>query len=324
MKTGYPHRYPFTNQFQYTGLKGRIQMMNLEPSDAGWWRYVLLWGLTIMLVMACQNWQDQDAGQIVGRRSFPLINPTRALVDKIETSPEWGRLLSYYQKGGGVKPQSVLEFGEPLILSLKGEVLTLAETYRDQTTLYLNGKEASADLLAQLKADYIEELFVLHQFEGMDYNDPKPYRILIQISDNPTAALPGRTQLVDLLEAAAITAHPRGASHSYTMNTVLEATFFGYRDVFVKRTKNQHLKLQDEFGNDIEVYINGIPVDPKEVETVHVREVHRLYTHERPYTVWLQHGRRQSRYLLYIQTTPKRAQRDSSYYVFSPFYTGDF
>ncbi|MGV3560009.1 hypothetical protein [Larkinella arboricola] len=318
------HQYSFTNRFEYTGLKNRIQMMNMESSDAGWWRYALLWVLTVILVMACQNWQNQEETKTVYQRNFPMINPTRALVDKIETGGAWGRLLSFYQKNGKGKPVFALEFGDPLILRLKGETLSLVESYRDQTTIYLNGKEASMDLLAKLRMDYIQELFVLHEFEGMDYSDPKPYRLLIQLSGNAMEDVPGRSQFVALLEAAAITDHPQGVSHTYTMNTLLEATFFGYRDAFVKRTKNQHLKLMDEFAKDIDVFINGIQVDPKDVETVHVREVDRLYTHERPYTLWLRNVKRQSRYVLFIQTAPKRAQRDSSYYVFSPFYSGDF
>ncbi|MFD1142473.1 hypothetical protein ACFQ4C_15210 [Larkinella insperata] len=324
MKTNYPHQYSFTNRFEYTGLKNRIQMMNLEPSDAGWWRYALLWLLTIVLVMACQNWQDREETKTVYQRDFPLNNPTRVLVDQIETGTAWGRLLSFYRKSGKSKTAFALEYGDPLILRLKGETLSLVESYRDQTTIYLNGKEASIDLLAKLRMDYVEELFVLHEFEGMDYSDPKPYRLLIQISDNPIGAESGRSQFAALLEAAAITDHPQGTSHTYTMNTLLEATFFGYPDAFVKRTKNQHLKLMDEFSKDIDVFINGIPVDPKDVETVHVREVDRLYTHERPYTLWLRNVQRQRRYVLYIQTAPKRARRDSSYYVFSPFYSGDF
>ncbi|GAB3268532.1 hypothetical protein GCM10027347_38040 [Larkinella harenae] len=318
-----PYRYSFTNQFEYTGLKGRIRMMNQGRSDAGWWRYVLLWSLTVLLVMACQNWQ-KDESPVVNRSSFPLTNPTRLLVDQLESSVAWGRLMTYHQKKVVGKSESVLTFGEPFILNLQNGVLTLAEPYRTQTILYLNGKEASLDLLTDLKTAYIEEVFVLHQFEGLDNEDPKPYRILMQISDQPIAALPGREQLLSLLEAAALSAHPLGVSHSYSMNKVLEATFFEYRDVFVKRTKNQHLKLQDEFARDIDVFINGLAVDPKEVETVHVREINRLYTHERPYSKWMRKSGRQSRYLLYIETSPKRAVRDSSYYVFSPFYSGDF
>ncbi|MFC5411403.1 hypothetical protein ACFPMF_18925 [Larkinella bovis] len=317
------YHYSFTNHFEYAGLKSRIQMMNSTPSGAGWWRYFLLWIVTVGLVMACQNWRQEERA-VVAPPSIPLSNPTRVMVDNLESSVHWGRLLTYHQTKSKRKAESVLQYGEPFILGLKDGVLTLTEPYREQTLVYLNGKEASADLLANLKVDYIEELFVLHQFEGADEYDPKPYRVLLQISDQPIAFLPGRQELVNLLEAAILSDHPLGASNTFTMNKVLEATFFGYKNVFVKRLKNQHLKVQDEFINDIDVYINGLPVAVKEVETVHVREIDRLYTRERPYTAWLRAGKREARYVLYIQTAPKRARRDSSYYVFSPFYSGDF
>lgn len=298
--------------------------MNQARSDEAWWRYALLWCLTVVLVMACQNWQKQEEPDVGNRPSFPLTNPTRVRVDQIESNVTWGRLLTYHQKKSMGKDQPVLEAGAPFIIELKEGILTLKDLYMPQTVLYINGKEASLELLAKLKIDYIEELFVLHQFEGVDDYDPKPYRVLIQIRDTPMATLPGRNELVAMLEAAAISEHPLGTSHSYTMNKVLEATFFGYRDVFVKRMKNQHLKIQDEFIHDIDVFINKIPVDPREVETVHVREIAQLQTYEKPYTAWRGTGKRSNRYMLLIQTAPKRAKRDSSYYVFSPFYSGDF
>lgn len=324
MKTRKFYRYSFTNQFESGGLKTRILMMNQARSDEAWWRYALLWVTTVLVMMACQNWQKTDELEVAGRRGFPLSNPTRVLVDKIETGGAWGRLLTYHQRKSKNKSESVLEYAEPFIIGLKDNLLTLADSYKSQTRVYINGKEASAALLAQLPVNLIEEFFVLHQFEGMDTYDEKPYCVLIQISDQPIAMLPGRQQLIDMLQAAAISDHPLGVAHTYSMNKVLEATFFGYKDVFVKRTKNQHLKLQDEFLKDITVYINGISVDTKEVETVHVREVDKLYTSERPYTKWMRTGKRESRYVLFIKTAPKRARRDSSYYVFSPFYSGDF
>ncbi|RRB12937.1 hypothetical protein EHT87_20150 [Larkinella knui] len=288
------------------------------------WRYALLWLLTGAVVMACQNAPKTDEPEVINQPGFPLTNPTRALVNTLEARPLWSRLLTYYQRNSRRKSESVLQYGEPFILGLKDSVLTLAENYKPQTLLYINGKAASMALLAKLKMNYVEDLFILHQFDGIDNPDPHPYRILIQISDRSMPLLPGRYQLMALLQASAISDHPLGTTHVFTMNKLLEATFFGYKNVFVKRTKNQHLKVQDEYINDIAVFINGIPVDPKEVETVHVREVDRLYTRERPFTAWMRSKKRENRYALFIKTSPKRAQRDSSYYVFSPFYSGDF
>ncbi|WP_421828399.1 hypothetical protein [Larkinella sp.] len=324
MKHKGPYRYRFTNHFEYAGLKNRIQMMNQARSDEAWWRYMLLWIATVLMVMACQSEQTTSEVSVTHRPDFPLINPTRILVTKLEDGPLWGRSLTYYQRKNKLKTATVLQFNAPFIINLKDSVLTLAENYKAQALVYINGQPVSAALLAKLKIDYVEELFVLHQFDGIDNPDPNPYRILIQISKQSIPMGPERQQLVAMLKAAGMSDHPLGVTHTYTMNKLLEATFFGYKDVFVKRTKNQHLKIQEEFINDIDVFINGIPVDPKEVETVHVREVDRLYTHERPFTNWMRTEKRQSRYALLIKTAPKRAKRDSSYYVFSPFYSGDF
>ena len=108
------------------------------------------------------------------------------------------------------------------------------------------------------------------------------------------------------------------------MNKLLEANFFNNKLTFVKQKKDNYLQLYDEYTKDIDLYINGLPVDSKGIESVHVREVDKLYTQERSFEQWADSPYRQHRFTLYIQTAPKRAKRDSSYYVFSPFYSGDF
>ncbi|WP_128547443.1 hypothetical protein [Larkinella soli] len=318
------HRYSFTNHFEQAGLKSRIRMMNQDGDGIAWWRYAAIWLLTVLVFMACQNWRREEPVQLTSRVTFPVTNPTRALAAQLAETNWWGTLLEYYPRRLKGDKASVFSYGEPFVLGVKGETLSILEPYGDLSRLYINGKEASPSLLSRLSMEYVQEIFILHQYETSPESDPKPYRIMMQIGNRPADKLPGREKLEAILQASALSSHPLGATHSYTMNKLLEATFFGYRDALVQRTKNQHLKVYDEFRKDINVFINGIPVDPKEVETVHVREVDRLYTAERPFTEWLRTGNRKSRYVLYIQTTPKRAQRDSSYYVFSPFYSGDF
>jgi hypothetical protein len=108
------------------------------------------------------------------------------------------------------------------------------------------------------------------------------------------------------------------------MNQLLEATFFHNKDALVERTKTNYLKLYDEFVPITDVFINNLRSTPADVATIHVREVARLRTVERPFTSWFRNTSPSARFVLFIQTEPKRAKRDSSFYVFSPFYSGDF
>ena len=151
-----------------------------------------------------------------------------------------------------------------------------------------------------------------------------PTNIFIETSQKPVPFDGQRKQFFTLLQAAAISKYPLGESFSFNMNQVLEATFFHNKNALVERTKNEHLSVYDDYANAVEIEINHLPATLADVKTIHVREVARLYTKERPYIEWFRTDNPLPRFKLSIETSPKRAKRDSSYYVFSPFYTGDF
>jgi hypothetical protein len=318
MSTG---KLAMTNHFSHSSLRHRIGMINRQRSgylDYG--RYVIWAVLVGGMVFACRHGEPEEA--TIKLHALPATSPTRALVVELEDKGTWYMHLALYKTRFGTKSIQ----GEPAVLQISNNRLTTSSDQVYESALYINGKEAPLASLTKLAPEYIREVFVMRQFENMANVDTKakPYQILIETNPTPVEFTSERGRFFTFLQAAAISQHPRGESYMFTMNSLLEATFFHNKNALVERTKNEHLKVYDEFKGNVEVYINQLPATVADVETVHVREVSRLYIKERPYTDWFRTNTPLLRFQLYIQTAPKRARRDSTYYVFSPFYSGDF
>jgi hypothetical protein len=318
--------YSFTNRFSGPSLRQRVGMINSQPSGTlAWWRYAAWVVLMSIVVLACQHETRQSIhisrDELMGN-TLPATSPTRAMVVNLEDKRTWYRHMALFSDRSGTD----IVAAKPIILQINGNQFVLPEDYKYESTVYIDGKEVPADALSRLSPEFVSELFVMHQWENMDNADTKakPYQIFIQTSPKPVLFNKKRNQFFTLLQAAAISKHPLGETFSFNMNQLLEATFFHNKNALVERTKNEHLSVYDDYAKSVEVAINNIPATIADVKTIHVREVARLYTQERPYTDWFRADYPLPRFRLNIQTAPKRAKRDSSYYVFSPFYTGDF
>lgn len=315
------------NRFGESGIKDRINMM-LRPRSGVWvWlRYWLLAGVlaVVVLVLAVREPSDKSnkpiqlpSGQFINELTH---SPTAELLHKALQQDDRYVVWFYFHK----MPNTRWSTNSESVIGLANNRLILLEPHRYETDVYINGELAKPNDLNQIEAEYIEQLFVIHQGEYAKVSDPKPWRVLLQISHKPVIPNQAAKRFLTYLQAAAISDHPLGSSYSFSMNDVLEATFFHRKNVMVERTKNEHLKLYDEFATDTEVLINGIPVPVSDIQTVHVREVARIYTIERSFEKWFGVNKPAKRFAINIETSPKRAKRDSSYYVFSPFYSGDF
>lgn len=319
-------RAPLTTRFSGPALRQRISMINSQPSGLrSWWRYALWIGTMGIVVLACQHETRQPVHgsyDILDGNELPATSPARAMVGDLEAKGTWYRHMALYQN----KFSTQLVESEPVILQLKGDKFVLSNDYKYESAVYIDGKVASVDELARLSPEFVSELFVMHQWENLANADKqaKPYQILIETSRQPILFDGKRKQFFTLLQAAAISKYPLGESFSFNMNQLLEATFFHNKNALVERTKNEHLSVYDDYADAVDVEINNLPATLADVKTIHVREVARLYTKERHYLEWFRADSAMPRFKLSIETAPKRAQRDSSYYVFSPFYTGDF
>lgn len=318
--------YTFTNQFGGHSLRQRVKMMNSHRSGiVSGWRY-LVWAVVISaMALACRVKHDQNdfiPNQKNSSHILPATNPARAKVVELEDQGTWYQHLALYQ----TRMSTRIVQSEPVVLQVKGDQFLIPDDYKYASAVYIDGKAVSVDALRKLSPAFVKEVFVMHQWENLPNADPKakPFQVLIQTSPQPVQLNYKRNQFFTLLRAAAISQHPLGETFSFSMNQLLEATFFHNKNALVERTKDEHLKIYDEYTNAVEIFINRLPATPADVKTVHVREVARLYTKELPYSEWFRADNPLPRFRLFIQTSPKRAKRDSSYYVFSPFYTGDF
>lgn len=325
--------YSFTNHFSDPTLCQRIRMMNNQRSRTlACWRYLVWIVLMGTIAFACRHKNTDYEGTIYRDPGFPLTNVTRTLAAELEQEGEpWfrqsGLLVSDQTKIINGRRVTAIAFSNyPQILCLRNNHLALKIPDGQQANVFINGQPSSAKALSDLTFEQVDDLFVYQKWENAPGADkfPEMYRVFISTTHKTPKPNQVRSTWKQYLLANAVSDYPLGKSSTFSMNKLLEATFFSNKLAFVTRTKDDYLKLYDEYTTDIDLYINGLPVDVKSIESVHVREVDRLYTRERSFEEWADGPHRQHRFTLFIKTSPKRAKRDSTYYVFSPFYSGDF
>ena len=329
----------FVNQFSGPTLRQRIGMMNGQRSGLlASWRYVLWVLLMSGMAFACRHKQS-DHPQIAkfSVPAFPSINATRALAAELDKpGMPWFRASAFLKEQNQVdtvrfQNRIIIRSNSattryPEILCLRNNHLELKLPDGQQAKLFINGKEEPVQSLSALTFNEVNDLLVYQKWEDLAEASayPESHRVFVSTTHKTPAKNPVRTRWEQYLRANAVSDHPLGQISTFSMNKLLEATFFQNKLAFVERTKKDYLKLYDEYATDIDLYINGLPADGKSIEGIHVREVDKLYTQERRFEEWADAPNRKHRFLMNIQTSPKRAKRDSSYYVFSPFYSGDF
>ena len=328
--------YTFTNHFSKSSLRERVGMMNRRRSGhSAWGRYVVWAMLVGVMVLACRH--KTEDGTIYSGHVNPNVsstNATRQLAAELDgRSMPWFRQSSLAEEertqvinGRRVVNRMVTNY--PKILCLRNDRLALKLWNGRQVKVFINGQktESPEKALSALRFEEVDDLLVYEKWDDAPGADKyaESYRVLVSTTHKTPIMTQARSRCERYLKAASVSDHPFGEANTFSMNKLLEATFFSNKLTFVKRNKDNYLVLYDEYKNDIDLYINGLPVKPKDIESVHVREVDKLYANERSFEEWADGPNRKSRFVLYIQTAPKRARRDSTYYVFSPFYSGDF
>ncbi len=315
------------NSFGSSGLKQRIGMMNRRGSGPSVWaRYVLWAGMLGLMGLACRHKQPQDDELLAFDRSrvtFRPVNATRVLANEIEQEIAWFRQSSMANPPkqsriiSGRKVSIFFINNYPRILCLRQGKLALKNIDMSSVKLFVNGQETDASLLATLLFDSVSDLFIYEKQPNVPGANAthETYRILIGTTHQSPPADSLHHDWEQYMTANAVSDEPGGSSHTFSMNKLLEATFFHDKKAFVGRTKNEHLVLLDDYEENIDLYINGLAATPKDIKSVHIREVDRLYTRERPYKEWTRETEPLKRFVLYIETAPKRAKRDSTYFT---------
>lgn len=328
--------YSFTNHFSKFSLRHRVGMMNRQRSSPSAWGRYAVWAILIgIMALACRH-KTGDDSTYLGRvkTNLPPTNATRqSIIQLDERDVPWFRQSALFDErrlalfhGQRLAVISFLSY--PEILCVRNDRLALKLPDGQQVKVFINGyrSELPGKALSALRFEEVDELFIYQKLDDAPGADkyPESYRLFITTTHQTLFMSQTRSWRARYLKAAGVSDHPLGKASTFSMNKLLEATFFSNKLAFVKRTKDDYLTLYDEYKTDSDLYINGLPAAQKDIETVHIREVDKLYASERSFEEWADGPDRKSRFVLYIQTAPKRAKRDSTYYVFSPFYSGDF
>ena len=332
---------PITNHFGRSSLRHRIGMMNRQRSGhLRLGRYVAWAMLVGVMVLACRHKaQDDEMTHSTGvRNNVSATNSTQQLAAELDAhGMPWFR-QSALSNREQIQERTEIINGRrvviiplthyPEILCIRNDRLALRLPDGQPVRVFINGQPAESpeEAVSALRFEEVADLLVYQKWNDASGADkyPESYRVFISTTHKTPVMNRVRSRWVQYLKAASVSDHPLGKSSAFSMNKLLEAIFFSNKLTFVKRTKADYLTLYDEYKTDIDLYINGLPAKIKDIEGVHVREVDRVYANERSFEEWIDGPNRKSRFVLYIQTAPKRAKRDSTYYVFSPFYSGDF
>ena len=328
--------YGFTNRFSGLALRHRIGMMNRRRSDrSAWARYVVWVMLLGVMVLACRH--RADDGEFVLNRAGSTPSPTnesrRLTAELDKQGAPWFRQSALFDEDiysvvNGKRVVITPFMNYPNILCARNDQLALKLRDGQRVTVFVNGQQATSPekALAAIRFEEVADMLIYQKRDDALGAEkyPESHRLFISTTRRKPLVDLVRSRWSNYLKAAAVSDHPLGKASTFSMNRLLEATFFSNLFAFVERTKDDHLTLYGSYKTDIDLFINGLPATEKDIEGVHIREVDRLYANERSFEEWVDGPERKSRFVLYIQTAPKRAKRDSSYYVFSPFYSGDF
>ena len=189
-------------------------------------------------------------------------------------------------------------------------------------------KQADSEAIPPIFLDHItkEDLKRVQDFDQR--NEDKVASIqLIDIASQQSKTLPEKYATMSLEELINIVSrNPALEQQSYTldMNRLLEVSFMKYRQYMLRVTDDYHLDVLPEY-RQATITIDEKPATLVQLRDIHVRQVDWAYVRRKgELERVLDTDLYEAKYAISIRLAPRRAKRDSSYYVFSPFYQGDF
>ena len=348
-------------QFSGSMLRHRISMIN--RSRSGLWaagRYVLWAGLLGVMALACRHMTDKAKSPYLveqNEKVYWIVTPTMTDSAWQQLSRDlWKHYISFNPKilrnragqlirmeGSVSKPNRLNIASDAISVGNKKlpTILPPLGFWYDPETGFHSGMVTSdfPDLLRKTARREQDNLLVAWRSEKNARNrmlSPNPEDVgrLNEFEETQSAAqyalkarnLPEtyRAMRPEKLLAALAQKPPTGYRRVLTMNQLLEASFFKREQVMLRLDDSNHLDVYPIYQN-ARIVIDGKPATLADLRAVHVRQVQLAMVRQRSefdrvvadddYIV---------KYDIKLVRAPNRMKRDSSYYVFSPFYSGDF
>lgn len=353
-----PAYFSFTNNFNKSLLHSRITMMNRQSSWRSWWRYVAI-GMALFFTVMCQNISEQAipveggsyktgnssaSGMILGEDNSKKVGDTRYLVSK--NGKLYGVITPYATEKDIEEISKILaKYQVPFRLfgvqrDEKGRIAQIKDVvlgdYGSEAMKVVKKQKRLGNLqLAFFDFCYDPEFGCYPNIHPEEFPNSLSQTMLqegVVSNGSITKQLLYEPLLKDKMNGVKRGRDLTKTEMEYTwtgsMNQLLEASFFKRKEAMLYVRPDKHLDLYDEYKKSITVFVDRKEVTLEELKQVHIRQVAIVYAHKRrtkeSMLGALNRSDDDTDYVVWIDRAPNRMKRDSSNYIVSPFYTGDF
>ena len=340
-----PSHFSFTNHFNQSLLKSRIEMMNRESSWRSGWRYGLVAVVLLITAVGLRILtKPPEVPPKVWTQELPF--GTHYLVEK--NGKLYGVITPYVTDSDieairkaladrkvpfrlvGVERDDegrIVEIKDVVMGDYGSEAMKIIRK-REKSLFFVRPQMAFFDFCYDPEFgcypnihpdDYPNALSQLLSQEGFYTNGSSLKKILAK------NAFKKQTRSDTLRK---LPQNEMESTWTGSMNQLLEASFFKRKRAMLYVRPDKHLDLYDEYKKSVTIFVDRKQVTLKELREVHIRQVAIVYAHKRRakerMLQTLNRNEADTDYVIWIDRAPNRMKRDSSNYVVSPFYTGAF
>ena len=335
-----PELFTFTNHFNQSLLKSRIAMMNRASTWRSSWRYASFLVAMGIILMCLQSYSPAQLTSL-----SPPEFGTRYLVAKkgklygVITPYATDKDLTAIQKtlkkhGVTFELQGVERDAEGRISDIKNVILG---NYGSEAMKIIRRRDKTSEgyKMAFFDFCYDPEVGCYPDIHPSDY--PNSLSQVLAQEGLFTHNSAFKQSLFDISfkdKIKGTQTYPAEyrkkmeRTWSGNMNQLLEASFFKRQGTMVYVRPDKYLDVYPKYRENVTLFVDGKEVSTEELHKVHIRQVAVVYAHKRPAQEELfgisTRKSGETDYVVWIERASNRLQRDSSHYVVSPFYTGDF
>ena len=335
-----PEHFTFTNHFNQSLLKSRIKMMNRTSTWRSSWRYASFVVAMGVILMCLQSYSPAQRTSL-----SPSEFGTRYLVAKkgklygvitpYATDKDIAAIHKALKKHGVTfELQGIERDAEGRISDIKNVILG---DYGSETMKIIRRRDETSEgyKMAFFDFCYDPEVGCYPNIPPSDYPNVLSQVLTQEGLFTHNSALKQSLYDVSFKDKVrgvqtnpAETREKMERTWSGNMNQLLEASFFKRQGTMVYVRPDKYLDIYPKYQDNVTLFVDGKEMTLQELHKVHIRQVAKVYAHKRQakedFSGILNRLKGQTDYVVWIERAPNRLQRDSSHYIVSPFYTGEF